>query len=197
MQRIMILLSGLLWFGCNSPEKKAATVIDEPALLQQGDSVAGLVQSVLLSNVMQATQQSGVAGAVGFCNEKAGYLTDSAGSNYTVQRLSDQNRNPANALTTDADKAAWSKMETLLHDSTERKKHFVEVQGGNIYYYKAINIAMPACLNCHGNVEKDIHPETLLAIQERYPADKATGYAMGAFRGIWKIKMNDIHENLP
>ncbi len=197
MQSIMIILLGLLWFGCNPSEKKAATDINEPVLLQKGDSIAGLVQGVLLSNVMQATRQSGVAGAVGFCNEKAEYLTDSAGGGYHVQRLSDQNRNPANALVTNADKAAWHRMQDLLLDSTMQQKHFVDVQEKNIYYYKAIHIAMPACLNCHGTVEKDIQPETLQAIQERYPADKATGYAMGAFRGIWKIKMNDIHENLP
>jgi len=191
MKKIMISILALVWFSCQPAQKKTAANIDEPALLQKGDSIAGLVQGVLVSNVMRAVQESGTAGAVDFCNEKALYLTDSAGGNYSVQRLSDKNRNPSNAVTSATDNTAWLKLTTLMRDSLVKQKHFIAHDDNGVYYYKAIIIGMPACLNCHGNKEKDIPPETLLAIHEKYPGDKATGYAMGMLRGMWKIKMSE------
>jgi hypothetical protein len=46
---------------------------------------------------------------------------------------------------------------------------------------------MPACLNCHGNAEKDIATKTLEVIMQKYPNDLAIGYKEGDFRGLWKI----------
>jgi len=61
--------------------------------------------------------------------------------------------------------------------------------GNSITYYKAIIIAMPTCLKCHGETQTDISPEVLAVINQKYPADKATGYHAGELRGLWKIKM--------
>jgi hypothetical protein len=36
------------------------------------------------------------------------------------------------------------------------------------------------CLTCHGSVGSDV----AAALRERYPDDRATGYALGDFRGI-------------
>ena len=56
-----------------------------------------------------------------------------------------------------------------------------------LVYYKPIKTAMPACLNCHGTPGSDIAPATLEKIQELYPNDKATGYNLNDFRGLWRI----------
>ncbi|MBX3239123.1 MAG: DUF3365 domain-containing protein [Chitinophagaceae bacterium] len=189
---LLSLIAGFVVMGCNNIATTTdSRNIEDSVYLRKGDSIATLVQGVLLKNVANATQQHGIKGAVTFCNEKALYLTDSAGGEYSVQRLSDNNRNPGNGIKSASDSAAWRHLKAILKDSTVLQKHFVREVDNDIFYYKAITIAMPACLNCHGSKEKDILPETLLAINEKYPLDKATGYGMGDFRGMWKIKMND------
>lgn len=188
MQKTGIILLVIFSFGCHSGKGTDETV-DEAVWLQRGDSVAGMVQAVLLANVMQAIKQNGAAGAVAFCNEKATYLTDSAG-NHSVQRLSDKNRNPDNAILSETDRTAWDKLKERMQDSSAQK-HFVSKEADGIYYFKAITLGMPACLQCHGEKEKDILPETLAVLQEKYPTDKATGYALGMLRGMWKIKITE------
>ncbi len=58
-------------------------------------------------------------------------------------------------------------------------------------FYAPIVITMPLCLNCHGRREADIQPEVLLAIQELYPDDMATGFAMNDLRGLFRISFPD------
>jgi hypothetical protein len=56
-----------------------------------------------------------------------------------------------------------------------------------LVYYRPIKTAMPACLNCHGNPGEDIQQAVMEKINTYYPDDKATGYALNDFRGMWKI----------
>ncbi len=179
-----------IFSACNQPQVAPAGSATESAILQKGDSMASVVQGVLLKNVMQAVQEEGLAAAVDFCNEKALYLTDSAAGG-GVQRLTDRNRNPLNAIRTEVDTRAWNKLRVLINDSSALQKHLICYDGSDLYYYKAITIGMSGCLSCHGVKGKDIAAETLAAILEKYPDDKATGYAMGMLRGMWKIKMTE------
>ena len=43
---------------------------------------------------------------------------------------------------------------------------------------------------CHGQPGKDIKPATMEILRERYPEDKASGFAMYDLRGAWKITFN-------
>jgi hypothetical protein len=43
------------------------------------------------------------------------------------------------------------------------------------------------CLVCHGDPQTQIAEATLAKINDLYPEDKATGFAMNDFRGAWKI----------
>lgn len=159
--------------------------------LRNGDSIVTEVQRLLLENVSRAVQEQGFPGAVEFCSEKAMMLTDvsSQGGGIVVQRLSDRNRNPENALRSPEDSLAWMRMADILKDTLYPVKHFVTGGAGKeTYYYKAITISMPTCLKCHGDTERDISRETLLAIGAIYPSDKATGYQAGEWRGIWKVR---------
>ena len=185
---ILIILS--IGIACN--HSGASKDLDDSVYLSNGDSIASIAQKVLMSNVVQAIETRGVTGAVAFCNERAIPLTDSVSESTgcIIWRLSNRNRNPANALITAEDSLAFQKAEILMKDSLADKKHFVAREHGAVYYYKAITIGMPACLKCHGSKSADISPETLQVIDEKSPADKATGYHMGEIRGLWKIKMN-------
>ena len=55
-------------------------------------------------------------------------------------------------------------------------------------YYPIVTNAM--CMQCHGKKDLQIKPETLAAIGEFYPEDKATGYGENELRGIWVVEQN-------
>lgn len=179
---LLAALPLLMLFGCADGTPPAATPMDPAAVLAMGDSIARQAQQVLMRNVAMAMQEGGPAHAVEFCNTRAVPLTDSMATLFgvTLQRLSDRNRNPGNAIATDADREAWKRI-------GEGKQPFaVQRADGGAWYYKPIFIAMPTCLKCHGGAE-DIAAETQAVLAERYPADKAAGYKEGDLRGFWKI----------
>jgi hypothetical protein len=66
------------------------------------------------------------------------------------------------------------------------QKHFMQLENGNLIYYKPIRIGMPTCLKCHGN-EQELDQAAFQKIKTLYPEDKAINYSMGDLRGMWKI----------
>ena len=42
----------------------------------------------------------------------------------------------------------------------------------------------PLCTTCHGT---SVDPALLAHIRERYPEDRATGYSVGDFRGLFWV----------
>ncbi|GAA5221384.1 Tll0287-like domain-containing protein [Membranihabitans marinus] len=180
--RLLLLMSILSLMACK--DNQTLTTQEEEQYLQLGDSISNIMQKELLKNVKQAIQQRGIDYAVDFCNVKAIPLTDSLSmfNNVKIQRLSDKNRNPNNAIHSQADKMAWEKLST---DKTD----FIEVESSkDIFYYKPIILALPTCLKCHGS-SSDIAGTTQEMIDLKYPADKAVGYTMGDLRGMWKIQL--------
>jgi cytochrome c553 len=140
----------------------------------------------LLANVAAAIQQGGPSYAIEFCNLKASGITDSLSQVYqcSISRVSAKNRNPENGLKTETDNLVWGNFETgKLTDTllqTENK----------LVYYKAIITAMPACLKCHGLPGTDIDSLTIARLKKLYPDDKATGYSLNDFRGLWRIEFS-------
>ncbi len=183
---IISFISGISFLSCNSNQLKSTVtekVTDTASIMLRGDSIASGVQKILLANVMQAMKTGGPVYAVTFCNEKAMPLTDSLSKKYNceIKRVSDKFRNPANKLT-ETDSVIWRKMSL-----SETMSPFISSENAQFVYYKSINIAMPACLKCHGSADKEIDAKTLEAIRQKYPDDKATGYNEGDLRGMWKI----------
>lgn len=175
------LLPLLVLFGC-ADGTPPAVHMDPAEVLAMGDSISRQAQQTLMKNVAMAMQEGGPAHAVEFCNTQAVPLTDSMAARFavTVQRLSDRNRNPGNAIATDADRAAWKRI------SEERQPFVAQRADGGAWFYKPIFMGMPTCLKCHGGAG-DIAPETQAVLADRYPADKAVGYREGDLRGLWKI----------
>ena len=183
---VIFFLIMLFFASCNPKQQQTAVAgneIDTLVFIQKGDSIAALMQEVLLQNVMQATKVGGPAFAVAFCNERAMPLTDSLSERYNcrIQRISAKYRNQANKPT-ENDEAVLLQLNT-----SNATKPILKSENGERIYYKPIKIAMPACLNCHGNEGKEIALQTMEAIRKKYPDDLATGYKEGDFRGMWKI----------
>jgi len=174
--------SFVLFNACNG--QASLSQKEEAYYLALGDSIAKEAQSAFLQNVASAIKTGGPAYAVDFCNTHALQITDSLAQlhHVSLQRKSDKNRNPENALETETDRQAWERVRS-------GKSHFVQKDDkGVIYYYKPISIAMPACLTCHGRKD-EIAPEARKAIAEKYPHDKAFDYQMGDLRGMWKMEL--------
>ncbi len=151
---------------------------------KRGSEMTTLTQSVLLSNVVQATQKGGTIYAVEFCNLEASSIVDSLNhaNNCVISRISPKNRNQQNNLETDTDEKMWSLFsQGILNDT-------LVIENKNLTYYKPIKIMLPACLSCHGEPGVDIETGTHEKIQNLYPGDLATGYKLGDLRGLWKIE---------
>jgi len=145
--------------------------------------------TALQSELKSAIQDGGPVSAIEVCNTRAMPITqrvsDEQGLN--VSRVSLKNRNPANAPN------AW---ETAVLEDFERQKaagkdvgslvwsDTVAVDGGQEFRFMKAIPTGDVCLLCHG---EQLAPGVGQALVERYPADKATGFAMGDIRGAFVV----------
>lgn len=176
------LLVTVFTVSCNSGSKIDSATYN--SFLQRGDEITNLAQATLLGNVSKAIKTGGTEYAVEFCNLKASSIIDSLNreNNCAISRVTDKNRNPENILNTKQEKEIWESLKNLQKLDTVVKEQQAFV------YYKSIKIALPACLKCHGNPESEISQETMKKINALYPTDRATGYRLNDFRGMWKVE---------
>lgn len=196
--RIPVIALGLaILTSCadTGSQPEATDRLSENELLAKGDSIALLAQQKLLTNVLAAIERGGHAYAVEFCQLNAGVITDSVSQlhHVRVSRISTKNRNPLNAVQTHADSMAMQQVMEAIAANREPPSLVFINNNDSAEYYKPIKIGSPACLSCHGDPDKDIKAETLLAIREKYPDDRATGYRSGDFRGLWKIRFSTLY----
>ncbi len=143
----------------------------------------------LKGQLMAAMKAEGPVGAISVCQQiapaiAAQYSTDGLHIGRTALKL----RNPANAPD------AWER-ETLLGFQAamekgvapaelERFAFFPNKNGGKTFrYMKAIPVGQP-CLACHGS---NLAPAVQNALDEHYPEDQATGFALGDLRGAFTV----------
>lgn len=198
---LLAILLGLALLACETSsetepeaaiEQNAGATSDTRSLTQRvNDTSKFIAQEAfgLLSTALnQQIKTGGSLAALAYCNENALALTDSLAKQYGIQlqRLASRNRNPKNA-------ANEREIEILREwDLALRNDQpLIPVQQESeeqIDWYGAITIPHPRCLDCHGLVaEGDIFPETLAAIKQLYPNDKAVNFELGDLRGMWKI----------
>ena len=130
----------------------------------------------------------GSSAAVNVCADSAQILTAavSSATGLAVQRVSTRPRNAKNAPDS-LDRYALAGFERLkasggLADSTTL---VVENLDGTRRLYVPI-LTGPFCLTCHGDQES-LKPELRKILTQRYPDDRATGYAPGDLRGAIRV----------
>lgn len=186
MKILYLFFVGSLFVGCQK-EMKPLSEAEKQTYITMGDSLANETQQLLLANVSAKMKEGGPTNAVMFCNENAIDLTHSfSQKNISIERVSEKNRNPQNALSTEIDQKAWQEI-IKMTNVPPKQKHLVMENSKEVVYYKAIPLGMPTCLLCHGNTESDISPEVQQLISSKYPKDKAINYTMGELRGLWKV----------
>ncbi len=129
--------------------------------------------------------REGPKNAVWVCREKApGIAEGLTRDGVEVGRASHRVRNPANAP------QPW--MEPLIAEyidlGDDRSPRAVRLEDRSIGYVEPIYV-QPLCLQCHGG---DIPAPVESRIAELYPADAATGFAAGDFRGLFWVRLSPV-----
>jgi hypothetical protein len=142
-------------------------------------------QQELGARLTAALAAGGPVEAIGVCNLEAPQISArlSADSEARVARTALKVRNPANT----ADAAARGVLEALRSelaaDPTKIPEHFEAAADGTARYMRAI-VMQPLCIVCHGAA---VDPEVRAAVSRLYPADEATGFAVGELRGAFVV----------
>jgi len=145
--------------------------------------------SALQSELRSAIQDGGPVSAIEVCKTKAMPITQrvSDEQGLSVNRVSLKNRNPANAP---------NEWETAVLEDFERQRaegkdigslvwsDTVVVEGGQEFRFMKAIPTGDICLLCHG---AQLAPDVSRVLAELYPADKATGFAMGDIRGAFVV----------
>ena len=163
----------------------AASVLfaDPSSYEQTANKVAKELLKTLGGNLKKHLKANGPIDAMQFCSMNAYNLTqkvsDKFGKDIDVKRISLKPRNSANTPSSEEAKILH-KMEEAYRSSKKPQSVIVEKTNEAIVY-KPLVIKKKACIICHGDLNNN--PKLVKAIKDIYPADKATGYKMGDFRG--------------
>jgi len=185
---VIVLTSGL--FYCNAKRHNS-----EPMdYAQLGDVITAKTQDTLSRILNNTIREKGYAGSVDFCKLIApSIISLYEGKDIKIKRTSLQIRNFENQ----PDKNEAKQLEYFLQlakDGTLPPSKLVVEENGRVHYYKPITI-QTLCLNCHGKPGTEVNPETFAILQQKYPADAATGYINGQLRGLWHLTFETYSEN--
>ena len=160
--------------------------------LEIGQKIAFATKGVLGKNLMEAINTKGTEHALSFCSTKAISLTDSMSVvlNAKIKRVSDKNRNPDNECN-EAELSYILATKLALAENKETPPLLTTLGDKLIGYYPIITNQM--CMQCHGQPETEVLPQTLSKIGMLYPQDKALGYNVNELRGIWVVEMDNVN----
>ncbi|MBC6367686.1 DUF3365 domain-containing protein [Algoriphagus sp. AK58] len=156
-----------------------------------GDSISLEAQSLLISNLQKAISETGVQGAIEFCNLNALPIIRDLEKEYSIQirRVSNRYRNPIDAPNQE-ELPLLEAYEYNAESGIKSDPNIQKLQNGEVLLYtKPIIIPNGMCLSCHGEPGKEINQETLQKLAELYPDDKAKGHQVGDLRGMWAIRI--------
>lgn len=154
-----------------------------------GNMITDSSQMELSRNLIKSMKSEGVAGSIKFCNANAIEITNSLSKKYSavIKRTALKTRNENN----NPNKLEMDILEAYKNASAEKIQISPSVQmienTDKVLFTKPILIKNPVCLNCHGSVGTTLSEENSELIGSLYPNDKATGYQINDFRGMWSI----------
>lgn len=196
MRSIILFVTTLSAVGL-IPVLRAATS-DE--LAQTARSASMELGKALKGRLQAELQTNGVVGALAVCHlEAPGIAGDiSATRLLSVRRTSLRVRNAANAPD-DWERAGLVRLQERLSagEDPAHVEFWETVTGADgeeeFRYLKAIPTEA-LCLTCHG---AEIDPVVSAEILSRYPADAATGFAVGELRGAFSVRLPVRDQSAP
>ena len=147
----------------------------------------------LLARVRQAIADGGPGRAIAVCRDEAPRLASETAAAQAEQgvtaigRVGVRVRNPENAGDK-VDRAAIRRFLAARHENGQQLAELVVERNANFVYYKAIN-TQATCLMCHGDPAMLPQP-VKQALAANYPEDRATGFAQGELRGLWRVAVD-------
>ncbi|MEQ8414576.1 MAG: DUF3365 domain-containing protein [Imperialibacter sp.] len=156
---------------------------------ERGLAITDAAQKVLLQTLIKKIESEGILGAVEYCNVNAFPLVDSLSKANlaTIRRVSNKWRNPKDAPEADEIAIMEAYAYSVEQGQAPREEVFMEDNSTQVIYTRPIMMGAGLCLQCHGTPGKELTQEVEDKIKSLYPDDKATGYELGEWRGIWKV----------
>ncbi len=178
--------------ACSKPAHQPATdTAAQPDSLYEAQArqITQQAFAALSGVLMREIAAGGPARAVEVCHKAALPLTDSLARAGGVQlrRTSSRPRNPHNAPDS-LERRALAELAVQPLDANGRPRAWLHRSSEAVDVLLPIRLAMPTCLNCHGQPSTDIAPATLARLDSLYPEDAARGYALGDLRGAWHVR---------
>ena len=180
--------------GCDTmaPEKNTAAATPEPAWVQDARASASAVPPKLMAALNTAIQASGPADAIDVCKEAAPRMARAASeqSGWQIKRVSLGNRNPK------ATPDAWERRTLEEFDRKQKagvaptkleRWEVVTENGQAVRRYMRALPTQPLCIQCHGTPDQ-LGAGVAQRLQQLYPHDRATGYAVGQIRGAMTLQ---------
>jgi hypothetical protein len=163
------------------------------AARRRADAAAGELVATLMARLTAALAEGGPEAAVRVCSEVAQDVTRAAGAGdgLVLRRTSLRTRNPANAP--DPFERAWLDRAERAIAAGQPALPLYEVVAGpaggrELRHLRPIVFPGGICASCHGP-EDAMSVEVRTLLRERYPADRATGYAPGDLRGAISVRV--------
>ncbi len=155
-----------------------------------GPQLVAACEQALLTQLTQAIEQQGLAGALQYCNIHAQGILDSVENPFkaTIKRVTTKNRNPENLPDT-LTLAYFDAYQYAIEQGAVAEPQAVKANKDYYLYTKPIVLGNPLCLQCHGIPGETLDAEAEALIKQLYPNDKATGYNLNELRGIWAVYM--------
>lgn len=148
---------------------------DEAEMARRGAAALAPFKTELKSTLVTALED-GPAAAIEACAVEAPRIAQRASHDgMRLGRSSKRLRNLGNTA------AEW--VEPFLGGIDGPR--VVDLGNGRAGYVEPIRV-QALCTQCHG---RDLKPEITARLAERYPLDRATGYAEGDFRGVFWVEL--------
>jgi hypothetical protein len=195
MKNNLILSIITILLACNNNPKTENRITDKGItelspeekkhFVERGKEISQNTFKVLGGNLKKALGEGGVGNAINYCNTNASSLIDSLNiyHNASIRRTSNKTRNEAN----NPSKAELTIIDNYVNGG-EMKPIVRLLDNGNTMFYAPIK-TKGLCIVCHGIVGETISNEDYTIIKNHYPNDKAIGYNVDDFRGVWSIEL--------
>lgn len=192
MKNILVFILSVFFISCSNKSKKTTNIeFPDFAKIKShekiGDSAIKFAFMSFSSNLSKSIKKNGLENSIDFCGNFVKEFNENSKNNIVkITRISEKNRNPKNTPNSfeqniindyKSKMASKENITPLFNDENTEYSHFV----------KPIFISNPVCLNCHGTPNKEVSLKVHKKILEKYPNDKAIGYNIGDFRGIWHV----------
>ena len=154
-------------------------------VISRADLLITTMQDSLLRQLHDKLDQGGPSLAIGACHIESAELTRRIGRHegIAVGFTSDRLRNPTNRARPWASPFVTQNAGRQAHDV----KGFAVDLGDKIGVLRPM-AHQPICASCHGPTDH-ITPAVRSVLADRYPSDRATGFADGEIRGWFWVEM--------